>query len=402
MSYLLILIISNFAVFMTFGNSGLLPVCLFANYLLLRREITFNKKQLLLLPKLLPHLIIGVLLTVMQFSRDHDYYYNIVSAFHLRGIENNTAFTAVSVYHHFDLWCMALLMKVSSFFSINADHVNFYSIANLFIVALLSFRIWSVLFKGRTLNYILFLAVLLLVNSFLSKLTWFIDFELNGTKQSILFLFLFELITTKNKDLRKLYFLAFLSCNPLISSWFTALLSGAYVLSYFLRWNILEFKRNLPILGNVILLSAIFWIFFIVRAFIFKTDFPFVPGGVPYTTLLPESIKGVPSTVLFYYRYNHNELYLRLIVFVFASLHFLLRPQQRRLSLTIFIYLGFDFVQAGYFGYKFFEFQQFTAIPLSIVIIFLLGDLLYTQKFKELMKASFWRPVPIHQEGQIL
>lgn len=391
MTYFLILVISNFAVFMTLGNSSLLPVCLLSNYLLIKGSLSFSKSQLRGLPKLLPHFLIGILLTVMQFSRDHDYYYNIVSDFHLKGVESNTPFTAVSLYHHFDLWCMAIMMKVASFLPFTTAHVNFYSIANLFVVSLLSYRIWKVLFKEQTLRYSLFLLVLLIVNSFLSKFTWFIDFELNGTKQSILFLFLFELITTKNENLRKLYFLTFLSCNPLICSWLTFLLCGAYILSYILRWNKEEFKRYLPIFRNLILISGIFWIFFIARAFIFKTDFPYVPGAVPYDTLLPDSIKGIPSTVLFYYRYNHSELYLRLIVFVLVILYWLIKPTQQRLSITILIYLGFDFVQAGYFGYKFFEFQQFTAIPLSVIVLFLLGDLLYAQKFSDLFKISFWR-----------
>lgn len=399
MPYLLILIISNFAVFMTLGNSSLLPVCLLSNYLLLKGSFSFSKSQLRELPKLVPHLLIGILLTVMQFSRDHDYYYNIVSAFHLRGIESNTPFSAVSLYHHFDLWCMAIMMKVASFLPFNTAHFNFYSIANLCVVSLLSYRIWKVLFKEQVLRYSMLLLVLLIVNSFLSKFTWFIDFELNGTKQSILFLFLFELITTKNENFRKLYFLAFLSCNPLISSWFVALLAGAYILSYILRWNKAEFRRYLPVFGNVILLSGIFWVFFVIRAFIFKTDFPYVPGAVPYDTLLPDSLKSIPSTVLFYYRYNHSELYLRLIVLVFAILYLLLKPQQQRIGLTIVIYLGFDFVQAGYFGYKFFEFQQFTAIPLSIVTLYLLGDLLYSQRFENLVRRKFWQYESIRQNG---
>lgn len=389
MSYVLILLVSNFAVFMTFGNSSLLPVCLFSNYLLIARAIPFTKPKFRNFSEFFPHFIIGILLTVMQFSRDHDYYYNIVSAFHLRGFESNTSFTSVSVYHHFDLWCMALMMKVTSMLPVNTGHVNFYSLANLFIVSLLSYRIRKVFFKERILQFFLFVFILLIVNSYLSRFTWFIDFELNGTKQSILLLFLFELITTKNDGLRKLYFLSFLTCNPLICSWFTALFAGAYLLSYVIRRNKGDFKLYRPIFKDVVLLSTIFWSFFIARMLFFKSDFPNVPSAVPYKLLIPGSFKQIPLDVLFYYRFNLNELYLRLIVFLFATLYLLLKQKNQRLCITILIYLVFDFIQAGYFGYKFFEFQQFTAIPLSFIILFILGDLLFTQRFGEFLRADF-------------
>ena len=86
---------------------------------------------------------------------------------------------------------------------------------------------------------------------------------------------------------------------------------------------------------------------------------------------------------LFYYRYNLVELYLRLIVLVFIMLHMFLKFQDRRISLTLLFYLFIDFIQAGYFGYRFFEFQQFTAIPLSFITLFLLADLLMIKELSE-------------------
>ncbi|HEX4958208.1 MAG TPA: hypothetical protein VFV46_08535 [Lacibacter sp.] len=383
MLYWLILLVSNFAVVMTLGNSSLLPVCLLANYLLIRKKISFPKSTLRGFISFMPHLFVGVLLTVLQFSRDHDYYYNIVSAFHLQGMESNTPFTAVSLYHHVDLWCMALLMKIASLLRFHTEHVNYYSIINLFVVSYLSYRIWKVLFQQQILRYSLFLILLLIVNSYLSRFTWFIDFELNGTKQSLLLLIVFELLTTANGGLRKLYFLTFLAANPLICSWFTALLGGSYILSYGLRWNKKEFQQYFPYIRDVVLLSVVFWSFFIVRIFLFTTDFASVPGAVPYDLLLPESVKDIVSDVLFFYRYNLNEFYLRVMIIAVTILYLILLQDQLRLGITVFIYLIIDFIQAGYFGYKFFEFQQFTAIPLSIIALFVAGNMLYTILHKE-------------------
>ncbi|MEQ1796533.1 MAG: hypothetical protein ABL872_01205 [Lacibacter sp.] len=318
----------------------------------------------------------------MQFSRDHDYYYNVVSNFHLKGFENNSYYSAVSIYHHFDLWCMAVVMKLTSLFRSLPGHFNYYSFISVIVVSLLSFRVWKVLFHKKIFSYSLFVLAILLVNAFLSGFTWFFDFELNGAKQSILLLLLFELVMTKNEDLKKLYFLTFISCNPLISSWFSSLILFSYLLSWIFFRNPAEFKKQLRYVTQCIILLIIFWVFFIARAVVLKMSSTGTAGIIPYNLLLPNCFTCIFSDVLFYYRFNLTELYLRGIVLLFAVLHLLLKFQDRRISITLGIYLFIDFIQAGYFGYKFFEFQQFTAIPLSFIALFLVADLLILKEYR--------------------
>ncbi|MBS4065360.1 MAG: hypothetical protein KGZ74_12410 [Chitinophagaceae bacterium] len=377
MVLLLILIVSNFAVVMTLGNTNLLPVCIMADYVLIKHWQEVKQQKTVELLSFVPHLLLGLLLTELPFSRDHDYYYNLVSKFHLQGVETHSPFTSVSFYHHFDLWCMAVAMKISSWLGINTAHYNFYSFVQLLLVAMLSFRVKKVLFSRNLPGFGLFVMILLLVNSYLSKFTWFIDFELNGAKQTLLLLLVFEMAVCKNKNLQQLYFITFIASNPLINSWFSSAALFAFVSTYILYRNKEEFRFNLNYFKSMIFLMAFFWILYIVRSVIDRSNVPGATGITPYQLLLPSCIKCIATDVLTFFKYNLHELYLRLMVLFAVVGHLLLFVKWRRLSMAIIIYLLMDLVQTGYFGYKFFEFQQFTSIPLSIIVLFVLGNTLY-------------------------
>jgi len=267
-------------------------------------------------------------------------------------------------------------------------HFNYYSFISVIVVAVLSFRVWKSLFNKKLLSYVFFVLIILLINSQLSSLSWFFDFELNGAKHSILLLLLFELIMTKNEDFKKLYFIAFIACNPLISSWFVSLILFSFLASYLFLRESAEFKHYFTYVKQSVLLLIVFWVLFFIRASIFKASVPNMPGFVPYDLVIPTCFKCIFSDVLFFYRDNLQELYLRLIILVFVLLHMLLKFQDRRISISLLFYLFIDFVQAGYFGYKFFEFQQFTAIPLSFITFFLIGDLLLLKEFSSAYDMS--------------
>jgi hypothetical protein len=362
---------------MTLGNTNLLPVCIMANYMLIKHWQQVKQQKISDLLYFLPHLLVGFLLTELPFSRDHDYYYNLVSKYHLHGVETHSSFASVSFYHHFDLWCMAVAMKVSSWVNLNTAHYNFYSMVQLLLVAVFSFRVKKVLFSKNLFGFVMFLFALLLANSFLSTFTWFIDFELNGAKQTLLLLLVFEMVSTQNKDLQKLYFLTFIAANPLITSWFSSLALVAFLFSYIIYRNKEEFKVNFSYFRSMVLMLAFFWVVYIVRVLIDKSAAQAITGGTPYYLLLPSCAKCVVTDILAFYKYNISEMYLRLMILLVAIIHLALFTKWRRLSIAILIYLLIDVVQAGYFGYKFFEFQQFTSIPLSVTLLFVLGSILY-------------------------
>lgn len=383
MVLLLILVVSNFAVLMTLGNTNLLPVCIMADYMLIKHWSEVKQQKLIELLHFLPHLLIGFILTELQFSRDHDYYFNLVSKYHLHGVETHSPFSSVSFYHHFDMWCMAVAMKLSSLFNLNIAHYNFYSLVQLLLAAILSYRVKKVLFSKNWIGFLLFTLVVLLVNSYLSKFTWFIDFELNGAKQTLLLLLAFEMIVTKNRDFQKLYFLTFIAANPLITSWFSSLALFAFVLTYIIYKNKVEFKTNFSYFKSMVLMLTLFWVVYIVRLFIDRSNTQTAVAGTPYELLLPSCAKCVLTDVLAFYKYNLIELYLRLMILFITVVHLILYPKWRRVSIALVIYLLIDVVQTGYFGYKFFEFQQFTSIPLSVIMLFVLGNTLYNSVSRE-------------------